>query len=132
MTAHFDALDALGLGGTEWEYSVATEEWNDETDSLVHPDGSLYPVAAAVTRPFARAVAGTGVSARFDSKSGTFTLSFAPSASGTTEVSVPGGAYPKGFEVELTGGCVDDSQPGLLLVKSDDGAAKVALTVKHK
>jgi endoglycosylceramidase len=129
MAAHFAALDALGMNGTEWEYSVESEEWNSEGDSIVAADGTEYPVARALVRPFARAVAGDGVAQSWDGPSSTFTLTYAP-ASGVTEVQLPSRAFPNGYRVELTGGCYDDqSQPGRLLIQADDGAAQVSLTL---
>ncbi len=132
MTAHFDALDALGLGGTEWEYSVSAEEWNDETASLVAADGTEFPVAAAVIRPFARAIAGDTFTTSFDASTGTFSLAFVPAVSADTEVSLPARAYPGGYDVELTGGCVDTSHEGELLVRADPGASVVGLVVTRR
>jgi endoglycosylceramidase len=129
MGAHFDALDALGLSGTEWEYSVAAEPWNLETDGLVAADGTEYPVAAAVLRPFARAVAGDGITTSFDSTKRVFSLTFTPSASSVTEVSLPARAFPSGYDLSLAGGCVDATHPGSLMVQSDPGANTVDLRV---
>ena len=133
MIAHFAALDALGMSGTEWEYSVATEEWNSETDSVVAGDGTEYPVAGALVRPFARAVAGDAVTQSWDPSSGTFTLSYTPSPSAgtqTTEIQLPARAYPSGYVVRLTSGCYDaTSAPGRLLVQPDPGATSVTLSV---
>ena len=84
MTAHFAALDALGMSGTEWEYSVESQEWNSETDSVVAADGTEYPVAAALVRPFARAVAGDSIAQAWDPDTATFTLSYVPSSSAST------------------------------------------------
>jgi endoglycosylceramidase len=130
MTAHFAAFDALGLSGTEWEYSVETTEWNDETDSVVAGDGGEYPVAGALIRPFARAVAGTGVAQSWAPATSTFTLSYAPTPGGVTEVQLPARAYPSGTSVAVTGGCYDATAvPGRLLVQANAGATKVAVTV---
>ncbi len=52
LTAHFDALDLLGMSGTQWEYSSSTELWNGEDLSLVRGDGTETPLAAAIIRPF--------------------------------------------------------------------------------
>lgn len=131
MIAHYDAFDALGLSGTEWEYSASPEGWNHESDSLVMADGTEYPVAAAVQRPFARAVAGDRITTSFDASARTFALSFTP-AQGVTEVSLPRRAYPKGFQIALTGACVDSSHDGELLVQPDPGASSVSLTVTSK
>ncbi len=129
MTEVFDALDALNLSGSEWEYSVESEEWNSETDSIVEADGGEYPIAQAVQRPYARAVAGSAITQAYDSTSTTFTLSFTP-ASGVTEVAMPANIYPTGYSVTLTGACSDAATvPGRLLIQPTAGATTVSLTI---
>jgi endoglycosylceramidase len=126
------ALDTLGLSGTAWEYSVAAENWNGETFSFVAADGTEYPVAKALVRPFARAVAGDAIAQSWDPASSTFTLAYVPAA-GITEVELPARAYPSGFDVVLSGGCYDQtSSPGRLLVKADDHATVVSLRVTSR
>ncbi len=130
MTAHFAALDALGLGGAEWEYSIAAEEWNSETNTLVAVDGTEYPIAKAIQRPYARAVAGSGVLQAFDASSSKFTLGYT-ATTGITEVSLPKGAYPSGFAVAVSGACYDaTSVPGRLLLRGT--GPNVSLTVTAK
>ncbi len=133
MTAHFAAFDALGLSGSEWEYSVAAESWNSETDSIVAADGGEYPVARAVMRPYARAVSGDSITQAYDPKSRTYTLSYVP-ASGVTEVSLPKRVYSAGYSLELSGACADStSVPGMLLLQGSAGAgARVSLKVTPK
>jgi endoglycosylceramidase len=129
IAACLGALDTLGLSGTAWEYSVAAENWNGETFSFVGPDGTEYPVAKSLVRPFARAVAGDAVAQSWDPASSTFTLAYVPAA-GVTEVQMPARAYPSGYDVTLTGGCYDPtSAPGRLLVRADAGASIVSLRV---
>lgn len=136
MVAHYQALDMLGMSGTEWEYSVESEEWNSESDSVVGADGGEYPVAQALIRPFARAVAGQAITQAWDDVAGTFTLSYTPGATdaagGTTitEVQLPTRAYPSGTKIGLTGGCYDvTSSPGRMLVQPNPGATSVSLTI---
>jgi endoglycosylceramidase len=136
MTAHFQALDTLGMGGTEWEYSVESEEWNSESDSVVGSDGTENAVAQALIRPFARAVAGGSITQAWDADAGTFTLAYTPasasSGAGTTisEVQLPTRAYPSGYTVGLSGGCYDTtSAPGRMLVQPDPGSTSVSLTI---
>jgi endoglycosylceramidase len=128
IAAHFAAFDTLGMSGTLWEYSVAAEEWNFEAFSAVDSDGGEFPVAQALVRPFARAVAGSAITQSWDGT--TFTLAFAPSGTAVTEVSLPARAYPTGTNVTLTGGCYDaTSAPGRMLVQADGSATQVSLTV---
>jgi endoglycosylceramidase len=128
MTAHFDALDAIGMSGTQWEYSVSKDLWNSEDLSLVAADGTENPMAAAIIRPFPRAVAGDGIAFAYDATTRGLTLSYTP-ASGVTEVSMPARAYPKGYDVEVKGGCADATHAGKLLVQADAGATTVSVTV---
>jgi endoglycosylceramidase len=129
-TAVSAALDSLAMSGTQWEYSQSTEEWNSESWEVVAADGTEYPIAQPLVRPFARAVAGSSITQSWVASSSTFTLSYQPAAGGTTEVQLPSRAYPQGFRVEVTGGCYDSgSMPGRLLVQADAGAAKVTLTI---
>jgi endoglycosylceramidase len=129
ITACFGALDALGMSGTQWEYSVASQEWNGESYEIVAADGTEYPVVQALVRPFARAVAGTAITQSWDAASRTFALSYVP-ASGVTEVAFPSRVYPQGWTVALTGGCYDQTSiPGRMLVQPDAGATQVTMKV---
>lgn len=129
LTAHFDALDELGMSGTQWEYSVATELWNSEDLSLVRADGAETPLAAAILRPFPRAVAGDAVVFTYESASHELALRYTPASSGVTEVALPDRAYPEGYDVVITSGCFDRGTPGALLVQANTGAATVEVTV---
>jgi endoglycosylceramidase len=131
VSAHFDAFDALGLSGTAWEYSVSAELWNSEDLSVVRADGMENPSAAALVRPYARAVAGDGVAFSYDAASGAVTMSYTPAA-GITEITLPARAYPAGYDVHVTGGCADASRPGRLLLQANDGAASVEVHVTRK
>jgi endoglycosylceramidase len=128
LEAHYDALDALSLSGTQWEYSVSTELWNGENLSLVAADGTENPMAQAILRPYPRAVAGDAISFAYDASSGAATLQYTPS-SGVSEVAVPARAYPAGYDVQVTGGCADTSQSGVLLVQASPGAVSVQLKI---
>ncbi len=127
----FSGLDALPLvGGTEWDYSDSTELWNSESDSVTWPDGGDGPVAVAVVRPFARAVAGTAVTQSYDAD-GTlaYTLSYT-ATDGVTEVRRPApGYHVEGVVVRVSGGCYDSTTvPGEVLVQAPAGAS-VTLTI---
>jgi endoglycosylceramidase len=129
MQATFSALDAYGFGGAEWEYSVSTDVWNDEHGTIVAADGTEYPVAQAVIRPYARAVAGSAIATAFDAPTSTFTLSYAPDG-GVTAVAFPTRAYPTGYDVDLQGACYDASSvPGQMLIQPDPGATEISLTI---
>jgi endoglycosylceramidase len=129
--AHYDALDALGMSGTQWEYSVSVDAWNSEDLGLCLADGTETPQAAAIIRPFPRAVAGAAPSFSYDDATGAATLTYT-AASGVTELSVPARAYPKGYDVTVTGGCYDTSTPGTLLVQAAAGAGQVEVQIAPK
>jgi endoglycosylceramidase len=131
LTAHFDALDALGMSGTEWEYSVSTDFWNGEDLSLVRADGTENPSARAILRPHPRAIAGAGITFSYDASSRAATLQYTP-ASGVSEVAVPARAYPAGYAVQVTGGCADASQPGRLLVQASPGATSIVVKITSR
>ncbi len=81
MAANFAALDTLGVvGGTEWEYSTSVDLWNSEGNSVAAPDGTEYPIATALIRPFARAVAGGNIMQSFDAATTQLALTYTPSA----------------------------------------------------
>lgn len=133
LTAELQALDATGLGGAWWEYSIESSLWNGETNSVVASDGTEYSEASALVRPFARAVAGSDVTQQWDPATSTFVLTYtpAPGAQGVTEIQLPERAYPKGHTVTLSsGGCWDDtSMPGRLLVQNAAGGGALTVTV---
>ena len=132
----FGAIDDLGLsGGAEWEYSVSKELWNSEMDTVVRPDGTEYPVAQALIRPYARAVAGTGIAQHWDDTKKELSVSYSPSSGGTdvTEVRLPARAFPMGYAVALQGACYDaTSVEGEMFVKADAGAKRVTLALTRK
>ncbi len=136
MAGHYAGFDALGLSGTEWEYGVAVELWNSESDSVVLADGTETPIVAqAILRPYARAIAGANVTQSWGPAAGAtstanvYALSFVP-AGGVSEVAFPARAFTSGYDVELEGGCYDvTTVPGRMLLQPDPGATTVSLHV---
>ncbi len=129
----FGEVDALGFSGaTEWEYSVSKELWNSESNTVVAADGTEYPVAQALIRPYARAVAGGSVKQSWDATTKTFTLTYSP-ASGMTDISevrLPARAYASAPHVVVEGGCYDATTvKGELLLRANAGSRTVTLTV---
>jgi Glycoside hydrolase family 5 C-terminal domain len=126
LDAHFAAFDALGLHGTEWEYSVAAEPWNAEPFSIAAADGSAYPIAAALARPYARAVAGDAITAAYDPTTKTYSLAYTADG-GVTDVSLPR-AFASA-DVQLTGACIDDTHAGTLFLR---GTGPVTLRLRPR
>ena len=123
VAAHLAAFDALGLGGAQWQYSVAREKWNAEPLDLVRADGTPSPMAAAWLRPYASAVDGTIIETTWDPEARRFLLRYRP-AGGITEVTVPPGAAPSGWDLRVTGACADDGYQGWVFLRAD-GAGEV-------
>ncbi len=138
MASTWSAVDALGFAGaTEWEYSVTDQLWNSESFSMVRANGDEYPVARSMTRPYARAVAGSSVSQSWDPSKKVFSLSYVPAAGATdiSEVRLPAAAFsspPGGHapSVKVEGACYDlTTVKGELLLRASPSANKVTLTV---
>jgi endoglycosylceramidase len=133
IAAHHDAFDSLGMSGTEWEYSTATEVWNAERFTVARADGSAYPVTAALLRPHAQAVAGEPTSMSWDAATRHYTLRYTASgASGdgaVSEIVIPPGTFADGYELSVSGACVDDSVAGRLRVRAEAaGTVEVQVT----
>lgn len=117
LRRHLDALDALGLHGTWWEYSVAAELWNFENLSIVAADGTETPLAAELARPYVRALAGTPVAITQEP----FTVEYEADG-GVTEIAVP--ARP--LRILGEGACVDE-RPGRVLVAPEADVVRIAI-----
>ena len=99
----YDKFDDLKFSGTYWECSMSGTIWNLENTSCFNPDGSLRPAAAALDRPYPRAVAGKINRFSFDAKSGKFQLTWDedPGISLPTEIYLPARIYPDEPKINL-------------------------------
>jgi len=126
--AIYDAMDANGLHFTYWEYSDSKESWNAEDLSVIdYAGGEATAILDGIVRPFPRAVAGEAPAFHYDAAERAFSLSYTAKAEGVTEISVPARAYPSGYRVEVTQGCVDASREGVLLVEAGAGANEIKI-----
>ncbi len=105
LRAHWEALEALGIHGTQWEYSITGEDWNAESMSVVEADGSDRAVAAELMRIYPAAIAGTLSAWHFDRDARTAEFTLATGSRGTTLVVTPRGLFPEGVTVRV----LDDS-----------------------
>lgn len=119
LRRHLDALDALGLHGTWWEYSVSDELWNFEDLSIVRGDGTETPLVAELARPYVRALAGELVSI----EQAPFTVTYDATGAAPTEIALPRAP----LRILGDGACVDE-QDGRLLVAAE--AARVRITIE--
>ncbi|MHB8380983.1 MAG: cellulase family glycosylhydrolase [Candidatus Binataceae bacterium] len=144
----YNALDALLINSTQWNYTASNRNdlavgdgWNQEDLSIFSRDQQLDPkdlnsggrALAGFVRPFARATAGTPKSMKFDRVTGAFDFVFdadPEAAIGTeTEIFVPLLQYPRGYDLEISGGeaRIDADNQRLLITVQRAGQVRVAL-----
>lgn len=132
----YNALDALQLNSTQWNYTVSNRNdvmvgdgWNQEDLSIWSIDQQANPddpnsggrAISGFCRPFARAVQGVPKRQRFALASGVFELTIEadPALSQPTEIYVPDWQYPLGFDIELENGTVEQMAGQTLRVRAD-------------
>ena len=117
LSLMYDAMDALGLHSTQWNYTASNandprigDGWNQEDLSVFSRDQSDGPDSggrgvAGFCRPWAPRVQGRVISTRFDRGSAVFRLDFEADAGilAPTEVFVPRLHFPAGFVVRIEG-----------------------------
>lgn len=128
LTLVMDVVDQRRMSATLWEYSTSAELWNSEDLSVVDPDGSERVILDGYVRPWVRAVAGSGLDARWDRVEGVLRASWT-AAEGVTEVVVPARQFPAGprsIALEGPGACYTwDESRGELRVVAPAGTAVV-------
>lgn len=116
----WDTLAARGLGGTWWEYSVASESWNEEDMSLVEADGTeVEALVAELARPYPALLAGEGATTTRDGAA--WVIEWTPTE-GITELRWPSRLGEPTVEVE---GAVAEVEEGVVLVQAEAGATRV-------
>ena len=121
MTAHFDALDALGLGGTEWEYSVAAERVERRDRSLVARRRHRVPRWRGRHPPVRARGRGRRRHAELRRRVGDVHAHVHAVGRGTTSPRCRSrrARTPTGRSVSVTGGCYDATTvPGRMLVQA--------------
>ena len=130
-----DALDALKLSATWWNYTATNRNdpqvgdgWNQEDMSLFSPDqldetNDGGRGTAGFARPYVRAAQGRLVRMQLDGESGRLeaVIDADPQIAGPTEIAAPVVAYPDGVEVEAAAHCHVEVADGLVRVRA--GAA---------
>jgi hypothetical protein len=123
----YDALDALQLHSTQWNYTASNrndlrigDNWNQEDLSIFSldqledaddPDSGGRAIEG-FCRPFARHVQGRIEQVHFDRASGTFTLTFDadPAIGAATEIYLPHIQYPGGCRISADGDVTHQGQ----------------------
>jgi endoglycosylceramidase len=131
VRSNYDAFDALLLHATLWEYSTTSDDWNDESMSVIAADGSETDVLDAAIRPYPASVAGTLASVEYDDASRKAVIVYEATAGGVSQIAVPGRLYPGGPHVRIQGvsGCVSTCEPGVLTVHAA-GAGTATVTLR--
>ena len=118
LSLMYDALDALHLSSTQWNYTAGNQnharvgdQWNQEdlsVFSLDQPDGRAVH---GFCRPYAQAIQGTLQRVFFDTESGVFELSYDadPAIDMPTQIYLPALQYPNGFNIALSGAVSRDT-----------------------
>lgn len=129
LRRHLDAMDALGLHGTWWEYSVSTELWNGEDLSIVGGDGADTVMVAELARPFVRAVDGAVDATSWDPDARRFAVTWTPAGDAPAELSLPDRLGE--VRIGARGACVEvDAAARVVRVQPDAGATSVAVTIE--
>ena len=129
LDAMYNALDALMLNATLWNYTASNSNdlrigdgWNQEDLSVYSSDQRDNPndinsggrALEGFVRPYPQYVQGTPKRIEFKRKAGVFTLVFDadPAIDAPTEIFVPSIQYPKGFRVEAAGLDIEEDRLG--------------------
>jgi hypothetical protein len=138
LTLMYDAMDALGLHSTQWNYTASNRNdlavgdgWNQEDLSIYSRDqetggGAIGDGGRAVpgfSRPYVRRAQGRLRSVRFDRGTRRFTAEIDADAAvgGVTDIYVPHAHYAGGFIVRCEGGPAE--------IAIDGAAQRVGLRV---
>jgi hypothetical protein len=141
-----DALDALKLSATWWNYTATNRNdaligdgWNQEDMSLFSRDqqdgtndgGRGTPGFA---RPWVRAAQGRLIRMQYDTESGHFeaVIDVDPQAPGATEIAAPVASYPDGFEVEAPEDCRIEVADGAVSVRAATAGAMTVTLTPHR
>ncbi|MDB5477098.1 MAG: hypothetical protein JWP49_2609 [Phenylobacterium sp.] len=141
-----DALDALGLSATWWNYSASNRNdprigdgWNQEDLSIFSRDqqDGAHDGGRAVegfARPYVRAAQGRLLRQGFDRATRAFeaVIEADPRLAAPTEIATPAVAYPAGVEVAAPAGCRWEAAPGVVRVFAvQAGPMTVSLTPRR-
>jgi hypothetical protein len=146
LGAMYDALDALQLHSTQWNYTASNandarigDGWNQEDLSIWSADqvedgndgGRAVP---GFCRPYVRSVQGRLTESRFDRAAGTYRVTWEAdtTVAAPTEVFVPAVWFPAGFAIELAGdGAVEPGETGAVLRVTAAASGPMTLTVNR-
>ncbi|WP_260582455.1 cellulase family glycosylhydrolase [Sphingopyxis sp. PET50] len=115
LTAMYDALDALGISSTQWNYTASNRNdlrigdgWNQEDLSIFSPDqvadgGDGARALKGFARPYVRRAQGRIAAMRFDAETGLFEarIDVDPAIAAPSEIVVPEAHFPDDIAVTI-------------------------------
>lgn len=145
----YNALDALLINSSQWNYTASNRNdlaigdgWNQEDLSIFSRDQQTDPAdinsggraRAGFVRPYAQATQGVPRVMKFDRVSGSFEFVFDadPSIAASTEIFVPRLQYPRGCEVEVSGGAAKLDVENQRAIVTADRAGEVRVVLRRK
>ena len=112
LSLMYDALDALHLSATQWNYTASNrnaarfgDNWNQEDLSIFSLDQPEGRAIAGFCRPYARALQGQLMRMHFNRTVGVFNLTYAanPDFHAPTEIFLPRSVFAHGMAITVTG-----------------------------
>ena len=112
LSLMYDALDALQISSTQWNYTATNrnnarigDQWNQEDLSVYSLDQPLGRAVRGFCRPYAQAIQGRLQNVCFDNDTGVFNLSFEanPLIEPPTQLYLPRAQYPNGLTINVSG-----------------------------
>jgi endoglycosylceramidase len=129
LRRHLDALEALGMHGTWWEYSRSADIWNHEELSLVAADGSETAMVAELARPFLGALGGALGSASYDPDLRRLTVRYQPDPDAPTLISTSNRRFEDEYRIVGRGVCFGRGEGGFLVRPTGNGEVEVGVQV---
>ena len=108
----YEALDALHLSSTQWNYTAGNQnnarvgdQWNQEDLSVYSLDQPAGRAVHGFCRPYAQAIQGSLRRVCFDTACGVFELDYDadPAIALPSQIYLPRAQYPKGLTITLNG-----------------------------
>lgn len=141
----YNALDALLISSTHWNYTASNRNDQAVGDGWNQEDLSIYSVDQRVSndidsggralegfvRPYARSIAGRPLKMKFKRETGAFRFVYEATGEGETDIFVPKLQYPNGFTVEVEGGSATRDDANQSLRVQADLPGKVGVTISR-
>lgn len=132
LTRVMDAVDAHRLSATIWECSWSAERWNGEDLCVVDPRGRPRDALRVYVRPWCRALAGEGLSWRWDHEEERLVASWT-AREGVSEIVIPTFGWPQGPRVVRCSANASwrtcDGEPGVYEIHASAGRVELHVSM---